>query len=761
MTPQVPGEFPYRADPAAHGVPDLLPIACMGVGPLQRRSHTSSRAAFLLALALTPAGFGLAGVASATESVAQDEQRSLAARFDAEIAPFLKTNCLGCHGRDSPEGDISLLNLEGDPAVESSVAVWWQVLEQLEIGAMPPEDEHQPTAAEREEIVSWIKETLIAAGKGFELESRLMLPEFGNRVSHELLFDGSIQDLPASPSRLWRMSPFIFKGKRLQPQTAGGIEAEPITYSTKSSGIRDYSSQEIVGEAGFLSLLMAYDDIISSQLHDREIAAMSYGPTAGQTRVVAGKASFKAISEAVGTPSDEAMELVIGEEFLRVTGRPIEDAELARYVGFLKTCIRQSDNATGLKFALLALYLTPEAIYRLELGLGPEDQYGRRILGPPEIAYAISYALTDTPPLGQRPIQAALESEKLSTAADVEVVVREMLKNPKAMVRVGRFFSEFFEYPKMEGVFKDNSRGTYGPRVTLGEAHRFVAKILEEDQHVFEELLASPRFNQNADALLKELDDQYAEKAKTLSGEKAEEERKQYLSTRKDRASRWRNETFRAGILTHPAWLIAHSKCVENDPIHRGKWIRERLLAGGIPELPIDVDAKLPEDHSLTLRQRLQVTEAESCWKCHRQMNPLGTPFEMYDDFGRYRPALYFDQKRERFIDQKGHLINELKTNDIVVALPVETDGMLRGTGDPELDGEVSDAVDLVQRLAKSSRVRQSIIRHAFRFWMGRNETLSDSKTLIAADRAYVESGGSFNAVLVALLTSDSFLYRK
>ena len=125
MKPQVPGEFLYRADPAAHGVPDLLPIACMSVGPLQRRSRTSPRAAFLLALVLTPAGFGLAGVASATGSVAQDEQRSLAARFDAEIAPFLKTNCLGCHGLDTQEGDISLLNLEGDPAVESSVAVWW------------------------------------------------------------------------------------------------------------------------------------------------------------------------------------------------------------------------------------------------------------------------------------------------------------------------------------------------------------------------------------------------------------------------------------------------------------------------------------------------------------------------------------------------------------------------------------------------------------------------------------------------------------
>jgi hypothetical protein len=44
---------------------------------------------------------------------------------------------------------------------------------------------------------------------------------------------------------------------------------------------------------------------------------------------------------------------------------------------------------------------------------------------------------------------------------------------------------------------------------------------------------------------------------------------------------------------------------------------------------------------------------------------------------------------------------------------------------------------------------------------MGRNEALSDSKTLIAADEAYVESGGSYRALITSLLTSDSFLFRK
>ena len=137
-------------------------------------------------------------------------------------------------------------------------------------------------------------------------------------------------------------------------------------------------------------------------------------------------------------------------------------------------------------------------------------------------------------------------------------------------------------------------------------------------------------------------------------------------------------------------------------------------------------------------------------------MNPLGLAFEMYDDFGRYRTV--------ESLEHPENLITKAKAKsgaDTYKTLPVVTTGRLEGSGDPKLDGEVSDAPDLIDRLAKSERVRQSIIRHAFRFYLGRNEMLSDSQTLIDADKAYVRSGGSFKAVIVSLLTSDSFLYRK
>ena len=218
----------------------------------------------------------------------------------------------------------------------------------------------------------------------------------------------------------------------------------------------------------------------------------------------------------------------------------------------------------------------------------------------------------------------------------------------------------------------------------------------------------------------------------------------------------------RKGMLTHPAWLIAHAKNTETDPVSRGKWIREKLLAGTVPDVPITVDAVIPEDHNRTLRARLaSATETEYCWKCHKQMNPLGYAFEQFDDFGRYRklePLEYPEHLLKRGPDDGDHLTDR---RDTYKTAPIDSKGYLAGTGEASLDGQVKDALDLVDRLAKSRRVRQSILRYAFRYFMGRNETLSDSKTLIDAEQAYVSGGGSFDAVIVSLLTSDSFIYRK
>lgn len=205
-------------------------------------------------------------------------------------------------------------------------------------------------------------------------------------------------------------------------------------------------------------------------------------------------------------------------------------------------------------------------------------------------------------------------------------------------------------------------------------------------------------------------------------------------SMRPERTLATAPEGQRLGILTHPSWLVSHSDAMDNHAILRGRWIRERLLGGGIPDVPITVDAMLPDIPNTTLRERMSVTREEYCWTCHDKMDPLGLPFEMYNHAGLYRTE-------------------ELDK-------PVDTSGEVIESGDPALDGPVRDALEMIQKLADSERVEQVFVRHAFRFWMGRNETLNDAPVLQEAHRAYRDSGGSMNALIRSLVTSDAFLYR-
>ena len=173
---------------------------------------------------------------------------------------------------------------------------------------------------------------------------------------------------------------------------------------------------------------------------------------------------------------------------------------------------------------------------------------------------------------------------------------------------------------------------------------------------------------------------------------------------------------------------------MDNHAIHRGRWIRERLLGGGIPDVPIIVDAMLPDEPDHTLRDRMRVTKESYCWTCHQKMDPLGLPFEMFNHIGMFRTT-------------------ELDK-------PVDASGEIIESGDQQLDGKVANAIEMIVKIAESRRTEQVFVRHAFRFWMGRNETLNDAPVLQAAHQAYRDNSGSMNALITSLLTSDAFLYR-
>jgi hypothetical protein len=217
------------------------------------------------------------------------------------------------------------------------------------------------------------------------------------------------------------------------------------------------------------------------------------------------------------------------------------------------------------------------------------------------------------------------------------------------------------------------------------------------------------------------------------------------------------NPDCRMGILTQPSWLVAMSNNVDNHPIHRGRWIRERLLGGRIPVVPITVNAMLPNEPHHAMRERMRVTREEYCWKCHQQMDPLGLPFEQYDHFGRYRTQeIVVDRAKDDALLAK---TPDRKFRPMTTA-PNDTTGAIIDSGDPQLDGPVKGPLDMIEKLANSKKVEQVFVRHVFRYFLGRNETLADGPVLLAAHKAYSGSGGSMKALLASLLSSDASLIR-
>jgi hypothetical protein len=138
-------------------------------------------------------------------------------------------------------------------------------------------------------------------------------------------------------------------------------------------------------------------------------------------------------------------------------------------------------------------------------------------------------------------------------------------------------------------------------------------------------------------------------------------------------------------------------------------------------------------------------------------MNDVGLPFEQYDHFGRFRAAeMVLDpQATEKNKDAKGKPLGP-----VMRGATLDTSGLVAHVGDASLEGATKNPLDLIKKLAESERVEQVFVRHAFRYWLGRNESPGDARSLQSAQKAYRDSGGSMKALITALMTSESFLYR-
>ena len=126
-----------------------------------------------------------------------------AAVYKSSVRQMIHSFCVDCHGPDSQEGDLRLDDL--DPAFDDSqsAAKWIEVMDNLNLGEMPPADHPQPPTELVAEVTDWIAAELrhastLAKGTGGRvLLRRLNRTEYANIVRD--LF--SIEFLPGEGPR--------------------------------------------------------------------------------------------------------------------------------------------------------------------------------------------------------------------------------------------------------------------------------------------------------------------------------------------------------------------------------------------------------------------------------------------------------------------------------------------------------------------------------------------------------------------------------
>ncbi len=396
----------------------------------------------------------------------------------------------------------------------------------------------------------------------------------------------------------------------------------------------------------------------------------------------------------------------------RAYRRPLSDAEADALFGLFTVVRDEQTFDDGIQAVVEAMLQSPSFLYRVETPTNPADAIVR--LDGYQMATRLSYLLWDSMP--DDTLFAAVTAGDLDTDEGVAEHARQMLEDPRAKDAVGRFFNDFLELERLDGLTKDEEAfpgfNERIPDLMRQEADAFVEHVIFEGDASWRTLLTAPWSMMND-----ELANYYGVSA---PGSDA------FVRVDLD-------PDFHAGLLTQGSLLASRARSYESSPIHRGMFVRGTLLCSVVPDVPEGLNVDPPDpDPSLTTRDRLAEHRSDPvCASCHAQIDPLGFAFEHFDGAGRFRMT-----ENELPIDATGEII------------------------DSDIDGTFDGAVDLAQRVVGSQEAQACFATRWFRFAYGRAEQAEDGCSVQSIRERFQDSDFDVLELLVALTQTDAFLYR-
>ena len=420
-------------------------------------------------------------------------------------------------------------------------------------------------------------------------------------------------------------------------------------------------------------------------------------------QVLAKKSAYPELSSCSPTgASDPCIASALGRFGQRLFRRPLNDAELGRYVG-VATANGDQQLGLGLRYALAALLQSPSFLYTPEAGeaSGATLRYTSY-----EMATRLAYFLWDS-----TPDAALLEAASRDALVDDDGLTEQLtrlLGAGRAQGLAGRFFGEAWNVNRLSAQSKNAELFPEWTETVAtaarAEFNAFLTDLTATRKADLRELFTGRTGFPSAalTPIYGALTPSSAPTPLALTGA-------------------------RTGLLTSAAVVAANSPTDRTSPTYRGVFVLERVLCEEPPPPPPNVRTELPSDPSLPLRQRLEQHRADPvCRACHGLFDPLGLTFEGFDALGR-----------ERSSD---------------AGAPVDTSGTL---GDITFNG----VRDLAEYVAKDPRMERCLAHQLSDFATGHSETKGELGAVDSLRDALVAGGYRFDALVTALTRGPGFRY--
>lgn len=387
---------------------------------------------------------------------------------------------------------------------------------------------------------------------------------------------------------------------------------------------------------------------------------------------------------------------------------PLNENEINTYSGIATTVSSAGgDFEQAMRFIIEAMLQSPRFVYRIENHRGSGES---RQVGQFELASRLSYILWGGPPDAE--LYAAAERNELRGQAAIEAQVSRMLKDPRAVERSLQFVDEWLDLERLTHLQPD-------PRRFPQWNEKLAADMREETRRFFEEIVWREG-RPLADLINAPLTFATPQLAVHYGLEPAGDGFQRYELAA---------ASGRRGILSQGSVLTIGGD--DASMVSRGLFVLHDLLRGTVNAPPPCVNTTPPATKAgLTQRGIAEQRIAnQQCGVCHARFEPLAFGLEKFDGIGGFHSQ-----------DEHGN--------------PLRDDGEVLFPGEAEPVAYES-SVELMDLLAASERVKESLTWKVAQFAFGRPLVAEDAAKLKEVHLVSQEGGGTYPSLMAAIVLSD------